>query len=176
MLGFRMLQFYFTLLKNNTEGLIDHIKTIIKRKGFTKDLDKSQIKEISNKLLFNLSSMATFGITKRISTSIGLEELSSTFSKMVAKHPVPSIVLSVLAIKLDHYRGFPETEIIKFNRDNRKNFLALTTLQNLVIDYLYLYHTEHQQKQLICQELGIKMPTQLQIDAKSTVKKRERGR
>jgi hypothetical protein len=53
----------------------------------------------------------------------------------------------------------------------KKTPLAFSTLQNLVIDYLYMFEVSYVKKQQILNMLNIKMQTQRFIDATSQKRK-----
>jgi hypothetical protein len=169
--GLRMLKFYFNLLENNIEVLIDHVRKIVLKKGNVKHLDKRKIKDITDEFIFNLCSLASYGIIKRISDSIGMQELSKTFDRILNNNRHKSVALTNMSIKLDHFSGFPEKDILDFNKDNKTNYLCVTVLRKFVIDYLHLYYTDYKQKQLICDELGIKISDQLLIQLTSKTRK-----
>ncbi len=171
-LGLRMLKFYFNLLETNVSALVDHVRKIVIKKGTVKNLGKDKVKDITDEFIFNLCSLCTYGIMKRISDSIGMQELSKTFEKIGEANKHESVELINMSIKLDHFSGFPEKEIIDFNKKCKSNFISITVLRKFVVDYLHLYNTDYKKKQIICEQLGIKISEQLMIQATSAVRKK----
>lgn len=156
-LGLRTLRFFFGLLDESKDFLVDHISHVVQKNFVKEPLNKSEIEAFSANFIFNLSSAYVFGILKRIVNAIGTEKLSDTFDAVKEKLPYNSVHLAVTGIKLDHYNSYPSTDIDKLEKDNKKNMLGFSTLQNFVIDYLYMYPVEIGRKQQICSKLNIKI-------------------
>ncbi len=171
LIGLRTIGFYFSILRSNTPVLIQHIKEIIDSRHIKRKLDRAEIEEISAALLFKICSLAVYGISKRISNAIGIEELANTFEQIKEKQNFKSIELVNASIKLDHFKGFPEDELDKLANNSNSNYLVISVLQNFIINYLYLYHTEDDLKQRLCDKFKISLKTQRKIEMTSTVRK-----
>ncbi|MEQ8415756.1 MAG: metallophosphoesterase [Imperialibacter sp.] len=171
LLGLRILKFYFDLLESNISALVDHVRKSLLKKERVKELSIIEIKKASNEFIFNLCALSSYSIVKRVSNAIGLEELSSTFDRIIKVHNHQSVELINLSIKLDFFEGFPENDILDFNKKTKTNYLSTTVLQKLVVDYLHLYFTDYKKKELICRELGIKISEQLMIQSTSEIRK-----
>ncbi|GMN07114.1 ATP-binding protein [Croceitalea sp. MTPC5] len=174
LLGLRTLKFYFTLLEDNIPLLAEHIKSLIDSKKLKEKINKKGLKGLSNDYIFRLSSTSTLAIVKRISNAIGLEDLSSTFDKVLENHNYKSTELINLCIKLDHFKGIPENELEDFKDRNGTNYLCINVLQNMIKGYLYMYYVNHELKQSLCEKFGITMSEQRYIDATSKVRKSEK--
>jgi metallophosphoesterase superfamily enzyme len=170
-LGLRTLSFYFSLLSEDTEGLIEYLNIIYKTKNPDKNLRMDEIEKVSRNYLFSLSMIAVVGIIRRITTSIGYEKLAGTFEDIQKVNDYNSVNLIDTSIKLNHNKSFPWKELEALNKKTSSHFLSKVALQNLVINYLYIFHTSIEDKQRICSMLGIEMNKQLLIDAISAVKK-----
>jgi hypothetical protein len=170
-LGLRTLNHHFRMIKNSEMEIIDHVKTIINKRFIREKLKKVDIENITKNYIFTLCSSSTFGILKNIINSIGTDKLSKTFDDVVNLHPYNSFKLAMMGIELDHYKGFPYQRIEQLKKDNERNPLGFSSIQNLVIDYLHMYDVPYDRKQQICALLNIKMQEQRAIDSISMVKK-----
>lgn len=171
MLGLRTLGYHFSLVGNDTGILVDYLKHIYRKKYPNKNFSKEEIDSASKNFLFNICSLSTFGIVKRVTNAIGYENLAGTFEDILKIHNFNSVKLIDTSIKLDHNKIFPWNELEKVKKDTEKNYLANTVLRNLVINYLYVFNTSLTDKQKLCAMLGIKMEEQRMIDATSQVKR-----
>lgn len=173
--GLKTLDFYLQILQRNSKDIVEHISQLIKEKHF-KDkhsLEKG-IEEASRNFVFRLCFMASFGITKRISNAIGYDKLKNTFDKALAAQPYNSVKLIDLAIKLGYSSIATQIELIEeYKDDMEKNKLSTVVLQNLVIDYMYMFDTDYKTRSRICNKLGISVQEQLKIEQTSTVKKKD---
>lgn len=172
--GLKTMDFYLQILQKNSKDIVEHISILIKEKHF-KDkhsLEKS-IEETSRNFVFKLCFMSAFGITKRVSNAIGYDKLKNTFEKALEFQPFNSVKLIDLSIKLGYSNIASNMELIdEYKDDMEKNKLSMVVLQNLVIDYMYMFDTDYKTRTRICQTLGISVQEQLKIDQTSTQKKK----
>lgn len=171
--GLKTLDFYLQLLQRNSKDIVEHISLLIKEKHFKdkQSLEKG-IEEASRNFVFRLCFMTSFGITKRVSNAIGYDKLKNTFDKALAAQPYNSVKLIDLAIKLGYSNIASHVDtIVEYKDDMDKNKLSTVVLQNLVIDYMYMFDTDYRTKRLICNKLGITFKEQIRIDKTSKVKK-----
>jgi len=171
MLGLRTLGFYFSLIGNDTEILVEYLNYIYKRKHLNKNISKEEVDKASRDFLFGLCAMSTFGIIKGVTNAIGYEKLSGTFEDVLLKYNFNSVKLIDTSIKLDHNKNFPWDNIKNLKPETDKNYLASIILKNLVINYMYVFKTTESDKQRICELLDIKIEQLRLIDATSSVKK-----
>lgn len=172
--GLKTLDFYLQLLQRNSQDIVAHISQLIKEKHF-KDkhsLEKG-IEEASRNFVFRLCFITSFGITKRVSNSIGYDKLKNSFDRVLVAQPYNSVKLIDLAIKLGYSSIVSQIELIEDYKDEmEKNKLSMVVLQNLVIDYMYMFDTDYKTRSRICNKLGISVQEQLKIDQTSTIKRK----
>lgn len=173
--GLKTLDFYLQLLQRNSKDIVEHISHLIKEKHFKdKNSLEKGIEEVSSNFVFRLCFMSSFGITKRISNAIGYDKLKNTFDKALAAQPYNSVKLIDLVIKLGYSSIATQIELIEeYKEGMEKNKLSTVVLQNLVIDYMYMFDTDYKTRSRICNKLGISVQEQLKIDQTSTVKKKD---
>jgi hypothetical protein len=171
-LGLRVLNNYLSFMEDNTEMLIPQIASLIDKK-FIKDKFKleKRVEDLASDFIFRLCFLASFGIIRRVSNSIGYEGLEETFNKVLNQNPVNSVRLIDLSIQLEHFSRLPIERIKQDNVDFATNKLASMVLRNLVINYMYMFETDYRQKVQLSRILGIDMQAQYVIDQTSKVKK-----
>lgn len=171
-LGLRTLGSYFELIINNSQGIAEHLSSIISKKHIKDRFEiKKQAQENASDFIFRLSFLATWGLTKRISSAIGTKELKNTFDKVLINNNFNSIKLIDLSIKLDYTSSIPFNDIKKYKKELHKNNICMIMLQNLALNYMYMFNTNYEDKAKICSLLGIKIIDQRKIDIESNQKK-----
>jgi hypothetical protein len=109
-----------------------------------------------------LTRNIAFGLIKRISYAVGLEELEETYKSLLESDGsrLPVRVIDY-AIKLDHFSKFPNSELHDIVGLVRRNAFALRLVRDLTADYLYLFPAEFRVRQQIGKLLNIKISPQL---------------
>jgi hypothetical protein len=173
-LGLRTLDFYLSLLQRNTNEIIEHIGQLVEKKHFKDRYSLKQgIKETAQNFIFRLCFISSFGITRRVANSIGYDKLKNTFEKALLGQPYNSVKLIDLAIKLSYSSISSHIDLIDKNKNEMENNkLSTIVLQNIVIDYMYMFDTDYKTKSTICNKLDISVQEQLKIDHVSPLKKR----
>lgn len=170
-LGLRFLGFYLQGLQNNTDELVEHLAKVVESKNIHDKYSlKKSIKEETQNYIFRLCFMATFGTTKRISSSISDTQLKITFAKVLEENPTNAVQLIDLAIKLI-YAGLPMEEIKELKNRVEKNNLCYMVLQSLVLDHSYMFETTHTERSQINSIFGTKIQEQLVRDNASKIKR-----
>lgn len=167
--GLRALKSFFSLIEENQNFLINAITDAMNKRQLN---DKIEVQKMSRKMLFLFFCIMAYGFIKRVSGAIGSENLSRTFTQLLERNNSISNRLIDIAIKLDYFCAFPFDDIGRLVKEVPKNGLQYTILQQLVLDYLYMFPTHYKEKQHICQLVGISMDTQRMIDQKSSERKR----
>jgi hypothetical protein len=100
----------------------------------------------------------TYGLLKRISHAVGLSELEDTYvevSELRDNNLADKFVH--LSIHLDHFEHFPKKEIEALKTDVRDNNFSFQTLQDLVLNHLYLFPRDYSIQQWSGSTLGMKV-------------------
>ncbi len=169
LMGLRTLNVFFSVIETNTDFFVNQINTLIDEKHIT---DKSKIEQVSRRILFNICNQISYSFIKKITDSVGTENLENSYKSVLEKHNFNSVKLIDFSIKLDYFRGFPNEEMRNLKTDFSKSTLALQIMKRMVINYLYLFPTSPEQKQRILSFLDIPMNLQRRIDFTSHQKKR----
>ncbi len=118
---------------------------------------KSKPRYLRNQALIWLTGAAAYGMIKRVCNSVGLRELELTFDDVKAKYGDQiSVNLIHLAIRLEHFRSVPETEIYELRKTIGKNHFAYKLLRDLVAEFLFLHNTDTKVFQRMGDEFDIK--------------------
>jgi hypothetical protein len=173
-LGLRTLDCYLSLVQKNADGLIEHLSHFIEKKHIKDRFKlKKTIEETSREYIFRLCFISSFGIIKRISNSVGYDKLKNSFDKILKTNNFNSVRLIDTAIKLSYSNIGTHIDLIKSYKDMiGNNKLSTFLLQNLVIDYMYMYETDHKTKSTICNYLNVSVKEQIIIDSTSKIKKK----
>ena len=167
LLGLRTLNVFFSIIEENSEFVINQVNAVIteleKSRGKKVDNPK-KIESLSKSTLFGLCNQISYSFIKKISDSIGTEYLNDILEKVYAKQDYNSVKLIKLAIKLDHYKGFPDSDIKKLKKELNNSHLPTQIMKRLVVNHLYLYPTNYTQKSKILSFLEIPIESQLRID------------
>ena len=155
-LGLRTLRAILLSAEDNIDELRTFIAKVIQEKRILEDPE--ELAEETDKVLLSLTRDVAFGIVKRISQAVGLEELEETYRETLerAGAPLPVRVIDY-AIKLDHFARFPKAELERIMEDIKKNPFALRLLRDLTADYLYLFPVDFRARQYIGDTLNIKV-------------------
>ncbi|SDQ18861.1 metallophosphoesterase [Flagellimonas zhangzhouensis] len=181
LLGLRSLNMFFGIIEENSEYVINQVNSIIEEIEIARgkkvdnpkkiEVSAKKIEVLSKTTLFGLCSQISYSFIKKISDSVGTEHLKAISEKVYAKHDYNSVKLLKLAIKLDHFEGFPDSEIKRLSKEFSDSRLSLFVMKRMVVNYLYLYPTNHVQKNKILSFLNIPVDKQLRIDQISKQKK-----
>lgn len=169
LMGLRTLNVFFSVIENNADFLVNQINGLISEKHIT---DKDKIEQASKRILFNICNQISYSFIKKVTDSVGTENLENAYKAVLDKHNLNSIKLIDFSIKLDHFKGFPNEEMRKLRNDFSKSPTALQIMKRMVINHLYLFPTSTEQKQRILAFLDIPMNVQRRIDFTSKQKRK----
>ena len=170
-IGLRALNSIFVLIKDNTDYIVNEIQVKLLQKEIE---DKDKREEFAKKFLFHFYVLFTHAFVKKISISVGSENLEPTFREVLKKNDFPAVRLIDMAIRLDHYKAFPFSDIEELKKEISENYLPYILLKHLVINYIYMFPTDYKTKQKICSLLDIPIVKQREMDIGSKRKKREK--
>ncbi len=155
-LGLRALRAILLSAEHNIDELRTFIARVIQEKRVLEDPE--DLAHETDKVLLSLTRDVAFGIVKRISQAVGLEELEETYRETLdrAGAPLPVKIIDY-AIKLDHFARFPRAELERITGDLRKNPFTLRLVRDLTADYMYLFPVDFRERQYIGDTLKIQV-------------------
>lgn len=169
-LGLRTLGFYFKLIGDSPEILLEYIKKRMRGRG-RYSADKDEIDALSRNYLFSLGAMCSYYMVKRVTQAVGHDKLKNVFEEILAKNDINSVLLIDISNKLELSSHLPYEEVRSAKEQVEKNFMALSVLQGLAKNYLYMFNTTVEEKQRLASLLNLKMEYQRKIDRVSQVKR-----
>lgn len=169
-IGLRSLNVFLSKLSDEKEMFVRYIKEMIISRG----IEEHKIEDKAKIMLFNFCSMIAYIFIKKISNSVGSENLVETFRRILQDNSSVAIQLIDISIKLDHFNFIPYREIDTLQKNLKGNLLGRSVLQKLVYYFLYMFETSYIDKQKICESVGISIETQRLIELSSSSKKSEK--
>ena len=154
LLGLRTLKAILKIAEDNVEELRAYFA------GFLQENQRvtavSELAKAADEAVIWATLNCAFGMTKRISNSIGLYELKGTFADVVVRLGGTMAVRMIDAsVKLDHFPGLPLGEIEKLEKDTRNNHFTHRILVDLVINHMYLFRVNYKARQKVGKLLDI---------------------
>jgi hypothetical protein len=172
-LGLRALRAFLRDLSTNIEAfrrdMFEHFKLL---QPFSRRPSDADLQAVADKAVIAFTEIIVFGSIKKISVSVGVEELRDTYEAVRAKageDHVPTRMID-LAIKLDHFARIPERDVEDLKKRLQGNPAAYTTLRVLVGEFLYLFPVDHRVRQRMINLLDFQ-PGAATMSASKMVKK-----
>ena len=157
-LGLRTLRALLSIAENNLDDLRVYVARLIQEKRAFQD--PKELAGEADKVLISMTRNLGFGMMKRISHSVGLEELEETYKSVLERSGGPLPIKAIdYTIKLDHFAEFPRRELEEMVAAAQKNPFALRLIRDLTADYLYLFPADYKVHQYVTSLLGIKVST-----------------
>ncbi|MCB9367355.1 MAG: metallophosphoesterase [Calditrichaeota bacterium] len=141
-------------------------------KGWVQQQDKEiadeDLEHEARKIIFFFTSLGATGCIAKVAAAIGNEKLEKTFAEIVNSQNCNAARLIDIAIKLRHYKHFPDREISALLSNAGSNLLVKTIVQQLVRHYLYMMPIDYKTRQQISELVGIKVSSQREIGEHKT--------
>jgi hypothetical protein len=142
-----------------------------------KSFDNRELQERADEAVMYLTRRVAYSFVKRISYAVGHPILEQTYRDVLREEgDRTSIRLVDLSIKLDHFSGFPEEDVLEmWERLKRRNFFSTAVLRDMVANYLYLFYLDEPTRQLIREKLKIEThsPKMMEDGSKKVQRTRE---
>ena len=167
-MSLRMMKWIYSGFEENEVELINAAKVSICERN--KNLDPVNAHIYANCLMFGLLKLATLGLIKQVSNSVGLEKLSPVFKVVLDNNPSVARRLIDLSIRLDHFGTIPVDDTLKLEKDVRQSPMVTSVLRQLVFNRFYYFTAPTDIKQRLCAKLGIELvPALLNRDVKRNI-------
>ena len=176
LMGLRTLNVFFSVLNENTDFVLNQLNEIIskieekrnenRKEEDKKEVEKDKIEKVARHLLFSLCTQISFIFIKKISDSIGTNDLMEKYPKVQEELDFSSVKLINFLIKLDHSTGFPDRELQTIKESIEKHPMSYFLLRRMVQNHLQRHPVDYKDRQRICTFLGISMESQLMLEAK----------
>ncbi len=152
-IGLRALGMVFRLLKNNEEEIVADVIAMVRERFPT--FKDDEVRERAQATLVMLARMVTFGLVKRVASSVGSPALTTTYERLLSDSPTVAVRLIDVAIALENNGTFPEGLVKELARDLKDNALARDAVGRIVVEHFYLFGGDRALKQRMCTLLGV---------------------
>lgn len=169
-LGLRVTGVIFDVWQKAGEGFVQEVLDMVLRKEDNIQT-KEELEKSMKKFIFYFCETTSFNIIKRISHAVGTKDLNDIYEKVLTQNPSNAYRLVDLSVKLDSL-GVPTGDIYDLSEKFKDNIFCSRLLSHLVLHHFYLFNTDEQTKQKICNKLGVKMQTMRGIDVATSSQKR----
>jgi predicted MPP superfamily phosphohydrolase len=164
LLGLRTIRALLATAEINIDDLRTYFATVIKERRVVRASSERDLAEDADGLLIWTSIGCAYSIIKRISGAVGLQELNETYREVLEQSSDrQSFALIDCAIKLDHFREFPDSEVHELSQYFHKNYFTFRMLRQFIIDHMYLFPVDYRTRQRIGDLLNIKVSHPLLI-------------
>jgi predicted MPP superfamily phosphohydrolase len=174
-LGLRTLSFVYGFIEKHLEGLIEF---------FLERLEPDDVEKLTVDDLLTEAKRHVFLVThwwailmlKRLSHSAGSAELKKTYTELFDSTDVTSTRLIDLSIKLDHFRQFPQEEVLALSKDIKDNYFTASVLRRVIASHFYMTYVDPGIRDRICDRLNIPILTGKLLDQRTKKQKPAVGR
>lgn len=177
-LGLRALHHYLNIMKDNSEELTNYIKKQVAERyvkdnmtEWSADLNKQEVKKVSDGLLFQYAFLASWVFIKRVSSAVGYDKLNLTYAEIMKNYHANSYKLIDLSIDLN-YNEIDIERIEDYKKQMEKNHMSLMMLRELTLHHLYLFDDGYQKRQQVFQLFNVESSRQMKIST-SKIERRD---
>lgn len=176
--GLRTLCMYHSLMNDCKDEIIEHVKKIIidkyikeKYEEWDSTLNKELITKSAQDVIIGLSYFSSLAIIRRISSSVGDENLKLTYDRILDANPYNSFKLINLSIDMN-YPQIPFEKLKQYSEDFKSNKMCHMLLRDLLINHMYKFDIDYKMKSKISElNLGIDIKQQRLIQGSSLEKR-----
>jgi predicted MPP superfamily phosphohydrolase len=146
LLGLRTLHVILRLVRTAIEQFRESaIQSVKEHYG---EVEEKKVGELLNLLFLFITRLATFGILKRISGSVGVADLEAAYKQaleIVGKTSATQLV--DISIKLDHFPEMPVDEVVALHKQLSLNPFGDTILADLVTAHIMVFDVDRRIRQ-----------------------------
>jgi len=155
-LGLRTLGALLRQTRFNVDDMRSYFRELVKdRRSFLSD---AEVYRAGDEAVLALTRACSFGVLKKVSNAVGLEELALTYAAVLDEQETVSTRLIDLSIKLDHFAAPPEAEIYELSKDVRRSHFTTVVLRDLVKQHLMIFPVAQQLRQRLLSWLDMRRP------------------
>jgi len=153
LLGLRTMSGILTVLRENADLICHLLEQMILVHRAKREAAATVH---AGKVFARLAESSIFGMIKRVSTSLGLEDLSMTYSTVRKKLGEENLSARMidLSIQLDHFSKMPHPDIKDLTHATRSHIVAYNILLMLVMEHLHLFEVDYKDRQKVSKLLG----------------------
>ena len=160
LLGLRTMTGVLAVLREN----LDLIRSLLEQMILVhRAMREPAAAALAVKVFARLAENTIFGLIKRVSASVGMEELSMTYSAVRKKLGESNLSARMidLSIQLDHFPKMPHSDIEDLTTATRSHLVAYNILLMLVMEHLHLFEVGYKDRQKLSKLLGTRTQSTL---------------
>ena len=164
-LGLRLLTALLRMLRTTVDVNREQMIASFKAQQGKATPTESKLRDLVDLLLLIVSRMATFGVIKRISMSVGVADLEEAYKealKLVGTTNATQLIDT--SIKLDHFVEFPLAQIRDLHKQFEKNPFADAILGDLVTAHIMVFDVDNRIRQQMATIFKFKANAPLLMD------------
>jgi hypothetical protein len=165
LLGLRALHSSLNLLATSVDNYQSAVGDLLKAQDKLRKVDLEHLNGLVVELVRLLSRVMAFGTLKRISSSVGLNDLENAYSAtlpLVGNSPATRLI--DLSVKLDHFHSFPDQEVHEIHDLLAKNPFASNILKDLVLSHIQVFDIDRSLRQSMASLFKVNANAPLLID------------
>jgi hypothetical protein len=150
--GLRTLGSMLTALNENQEDVVEWLK-----EGYREEAPYASDAELlkqARKSVAGLTRMVAYSSVQRIAGAVGSRDLMETFKRLREEFTSSAGQLIDMAIRLDQLEAFPKRDLIALHAGLGKR-VPQAVLAMLTMRHMHLFDVQYQEKQAVCEKLGI---------------------
>lgn len=160
-LGLRALHHYLDIMDENRDDLINYIKKQVAERyikdnmsEWSADLNKQEVKKVSDGLLFQIAFLASWVFIKRVSSAVGYDKLNLTYAEIMQNYHANSYKLIDLSIDLN-YNEVDIERIEEYKKIMEKNHMSYMMLRELTLHHMCLFDDGYKKRQQVFQIFNV---------------------
>ena len=163
MSGLRFLS-YFIAITDVAKNEI--IKVISAHLSENPNLTDKEVEKFAENAYLHMTYGVINGMIRKIATSVGSKEAMQIYDSIASKNSTPALQLLKQAIELHFNKRIDIKSISKCVDDLSGNFVCSRILRELVVQHIYMFPVEYQEKQQLSRLLGLSVKGQQLIEQK----------
>jgi chromosome segregation and condensation protein ScpB len=152
-IGLRVLKAIYEAHEQNLQEVNEIYRKLVQEQN--PDLSEQEVEHKTEELLILIHHGVSYGVVKKISSSVGHEDLRNIFDDVFQSKEQLSYKLVETAIRLDHYDSPLTNQLIRFGQQIKDNEFAYNLLKRLVADYINYFGVRGPERQRLADELGL---------------------
>ncbi len=161
-LTLRTLREFYQDLNECQDVLIEVVLDLLSEENKEKD-DIEAVRQAARNVVFGMAANISKAIIKKSSINLGSIDIQKTLSKALANNSSSVAKMLDISIKFEHFKTLPFKEIGIFKKEIDGSILPSFLLKILTIEHLYKYERSYQEKDKLCEIVGLSNITQTKV-------------
>jgi hypothetical protein len=149
----RFLKFIFELMHSDSEPFVAEVEKIITKKS--PEMVALNKRQIARNIAFNLIGQICTGMLFRSAANISSDKLNDDILDLLKDNSSPAYELLAIGTKFISPKNLPLEKIKKLSNELKSNPLAFGILQSMGAIHIHQFHLKIEDRQRLCQFLGI---------------------